>query len=172
MFRPGRQHRYQALKNAGMLPFEAYKLSKVPYKHAPWIKQMMDDRIELLTPLRHQADQLNWSPAKYQQEKRDYIYYTYQEKGMTYTKLKRPFGKIRPDIWQLFREARAEAIAQGKWDETPRRRKPRSQRPDKIKVERGNVRAQKARRREVDRAKRQMIKEGSSIRPPRNWESM
>jgi len=151
-YRITRQHRYNRLINAGMLPFEAQALSKVPYRRAPYIKQMMRDRIELLTPIRHQADILNWSPTEYRKQKKIRIYDYYVEQGMTYTKLKRPFGKVRPDVWQLFREARDEAIATGKWDETPRRRRKRY---EPIRINKGNVQAQKERRRERERTKRE-----------------
>ncbi len=46
MFKTRRQNRYSALRKAGMLPFEARPLSKVPVRVCPYMKQLTKERYQ------------------------------------------------------------------------------------------------------------------------------
>ena len=47
-FRTRRQNRYLKLRNAGFLPGEARPLSRVPFKRAPYTKEMFADRQKMV----------------------------------------------------------------------------------------------------------------------------
>lgn len=151
-FRTRRQQRYIRYLDSGFLPFEANALSKVPFANAPFMQQAFEDRRELLTPLRREADQLGWSRTKYELEKRKLIAYDYGEKGLLYVKEYKDIIRIkgRPDPWQLFRYYKGES-----GHETPRYPKRKKHfGSNGIRVDKGNIKAQKERRRSREREKR------------------
>ena len=157
-FKSKRQQRYLALKANGMLPFEAQAFSSVPVTHAPFMRQMVRDRRDLLIPLRREAEFLNWSRTRYEREKRLLIAFEYREKGLLFQKVTKQITRVkgRPDPWQLFRWYRDKAIKDGTWEETPRQYK-RKKRYDEhgIRIEKGNIQKQKERRREREREKKE-----------------
>ena len=60
-FRTRRQNRYSKLRQAGMLPFEARPLSKVPFKICPYMRRLISERASELGKARRQgATQRQW----------------------------------------------------------------------------------------------------------------
>lgn len=122
------------------------------------MRQAFTERRDLLKGLKRQADQLNWSTTQYETEKKQLIAYDYKDKGLVYTEARRGVIRLkgRPDPWQLFRYYRDEAIGEGKWaEETPRYRKRRKRLNEYgVRIDKGNVQEQKARRRERNRGKK------------------
>lgn len=158
-FRPKRQQRRKVFVANGFLPFEAYAFSSVPFARAPFMRQMIRDRRELLIPLRREADFMNWSRTRYEKEKRLLIAFEYRDKGLIYIKSRRGIIRIkgRPDPWQLFRYYRDKAIEDGVWEETPRRSRKKSKRFDEqgIRIDKGNIQKQKERRREREKQRKE-----------------
>jgi len=158
VFKPRRQQRYRDFKTNGFLPFEAQAFSSIPLAHAPFMRQMVKERRELLIPLRHEADFMNWSRTRYEKEKRLLIAFEYKEKGLIYIKSRRGIVVIkgRSDPWQLFRYYRDKAIEDGEWFETPRTYK-KKKRLDEwgFRIDKGNIQKQKERRREREKRKRE-----------------
>ena len=157
MFKPRRQQRKMSFLASGFLPFEAQAFSSVPFRHAPFMRQMIKERRELLIPLRREADFMNWSRTRYEKEKRLLIAFEYKEKGLIYIKSRRGIIRIkgRPDPWQLFRYYRDKAIEEGTWGETPRTYKKKKRLEDGVRIDKGNLKAQKARRRERAKQKKE-----------------
>lgn len=150
-FRPKRQERYRRFRDTGFLKFEAFAFSSVPFVRAPFMRQMIRDRRELLIPLRREADFMNWSRTRYEKEKRLLVAFEYKEKGLIYIKSRRGIIRIkgRPDPWQLFRYYRDKAIEEGIWEETPRRYKKKKRfHEEGFRIDKGDVKKQKQRRRE------------------------
>ena len=145
-FRPRRQQRKSRFLANGFLPFEAQSFSSVPLAKAPFMRQMIKDRRELLIPLRNEADFGNWSRTRYEREKRRLIAFEYREKGLIFQSPSKISGvRIgRPDPWQLFRYYRDKAIEDGTLEETPRRPR-RRRRFDEhgIRIDKGNIQKQK-----------------------------
>ena len=157
-FKPRRQQRYRRFLDNGFLPFEAQAFSSVPFRHAPFMRQMIRERRDLLVPLRRDADVLNWSRTRYNTEKRQLIAYDYREKGLLFQKTGRQITRIkgRPDPWQLFRYYRDKAIEEGTWGETPRTYKKKKLLDEHgFRIDKGNLKEQKARRREREKQKKE-----------------
>ena len=158
-FKPKRQQRYRRFINNGFLPVEAQAFSSVPFARAPFMRPMIRDRRELLIPLRREGDFMNWSRSRYEREKRLLIAFEYKDKGLIYIKSRKGIIKIkgRPDPWQLFRYYRDKAIEDGEWpEETPRKYKKKKRLDEHgFRIDKGNLKAQKARRRERGKQKRE-----------------
>jgi len=158
-FRPKRQQRYRQFRDSGFLKFEAFAFSSVPFARAPFMRRMINDRRELLIPLRREAEFMNWSRTRYEKEKRLLIAFEYEDKGLIYIKSRRGIIRIkgRPDPWQLFRYYRDKAIEDGEWpEETPRNYKKKKRLDEHgFRIDKGNLKAQKARRREREKQKRE-----------------
>ena len=157
-FKPRRQQRKRRFLDSGFLPFEAQAFSSVPFARAPFMRQMIRERRELLIPLRKEGDFANWSRSRYEREKRRLIAFEYREKGLIFQKVTKQITRIkgRPDPWQLFRYYRDKAIDEGKWEETPRRpRKRRRFDEQGIRIDKGNIQKQKAARREKEKLKKE-----------------
>lgn len=158
-FRPKRQQRYRRFINNGFLKFEAFAFSSIPFARAPFMRRMIRDRRELLIGLRREADAFNWSRTRYEREKRLLIAFEYQDKGLLYLKSRRGIIRIkgRPDPWQLFRYYRDKAIEEGEWpEETPRQYKKKKRLDDHgLRIDKGNIKAQKARRRARERQRKE-----------------
>jgi len=116
----------------------------------PFIKNMIRERRDMIKGLQREASAMNWSRTRYLKEKSALIRFEYKDKGLTFTK-KRGIIKVSgaPDVWQMFRYYREQAINKGQWDETPRKK--RKTNGDNIRIDKGDVRAQKARRKERQR---------------------
>ena len=156
-FRVRRQSRYDRLRAAGLEPFEARALSAIPFARAPFIRDMVRERQTLLRGLQKEREFNNWSKTRYIKEKRRLISFEYKDKGLVFTQFRKGIIRIkgRPDPWQMFRYYRDEAIAAGEWEETPRRRKKKKSFDEKgIRIDKGDVARQKAKRVERQRAKR------------------
>lgn len=159
-FKTRRQQRYKKLIRSGMEPFEAREFSSVPFSRAPFIKNIVRDRQKLLAGLQRQAVALGWSRTHYERERRLLIAFEYKDKGLIFTRPRRDIIRVkgRPDPWQLFREYRADAIRRGEWYETPRRRKKRYDERG-TRIDKGDIKEQKARRRERARESRRRERE-------------
>lgn len=150
-FRSRRQKRYEKMRSYGLLPFEAKELSSVPFAHAPFLNDILRDRRRIILSLRKEAEFQGWSRAKYEKELRMVIAVEYMDKGLVFRKAGRGIIKIQgsPDPWQLFREYRDQSIRKGKWVETPRRRRHKRKYDERgIRIDKGNIQAQKQRYRE------------------------
>lgn len=159
VFKPRRQQRYRAFKESGFLPFESQAFSSVTMRSAPFMREMVKERRDLLIPLRREADALNWSRTRYEKEKRTLIAFEYKEKGLVFQKTTKRITKVkgRPDPWQLFRYYRDKAIEDGTWEETPRISRKRKKRFDEFgfRIDKGNVQKQKEHRRERERQRKE-----------------
>ncbi len=157
-YKPRRQQRYRAFKDSGFLPFESQAFSSVTMRSAPFMKEMVKERRELLIPLRREGDALNWSRTRYEKEKRLLIAFEYREKGLVFQKVTKRITRVkgRPDPWQLFRYYRDKAIEDGTWEETPRKYK-RKKRFDEhgIRIDKGNIQKQKTARREKEKRRKE-----------------
>ena len=157
-FKPRRQQRKMSFLVSGFLPFEAQAFSSVPFRHAPFMRQMIRERRDLLIPLRREADFMNWSRTRYEKEKRLLIAFEYKDKGLIYIKSRRGIIRIkgRPDPWQLFRYYRDKAIEEGTWGETPRTYKKKKRFDEHgFRIDKGNIKSQKQRRQERERQKKE-----------------
>ena len=157
-FKPRRQQRKRRFLDSGFLPFEAQAFSSIPFARAPFMRQMVKERRELLIPLRREADALNWSRTRYEREKRQLIAFEYRERGLVFQKTGKRITRVkgRADPWQLFRWYRDKAIEEGTWEETPRRQR-RKKRFDEhgIRIDKGNIQKQKERRREWEKQRKE-----------------
>ncbi len=160
-FRVTRQRRYNRYIANGFITSEAFSLSKVPYRRTPLIKVMIRDRRDLLRPLRHQADQLGWGKARYEKEKRLLIAWDYGEKRFP-GENGLPFEpKDLDSVWRLFRWY-TETSEDGYDPRSRRRHRRRRFGENGIRIDKGNVRLQKEKRRAKQRAKKQRRSEGAS----------
>ena len=91
VFRKTRQKRYEVLRKAGLLPFEARPMSRVPRK-TPYMPQLIAVRANVFNRARREG----WSQKRYE----TYIKDIYRKRG--WRKLNR-VGKMVDDPWQMFR---------------------------------------------------------------------
>lgn len=142
--------RRRNLKRQGFFGFERREFVNVVFKRSPWIRLVRRDRAREFEAMKGIAQQRGWSPTRFQQEWARYIREKYIDNNWL-----RADGT--PDAWIMFRALRAQAIKDGRWVETPGYRGRRRVARDDgglIRIDKGDVKAQKARARERERAKR------------------
>ena len=92
MFRTRRQTRYLGLRGAGLLPFEARPMSRVP-SGVPYLKEMVQERWKAYKPLKEgkisEAEYVRRIKVKYQQNR--------------WLRRNRA-GRIVADPWQMLRD--------------------------------------------------------------------
>lgn len=92
MYKTRRQERYLRLREAGLLPFEARPLSKVPWAKAPYMKNLLKDRQRIV----QEARQKRLTTRQYE----DLIKKLYWQNN--YTSIDR-LGHAKLDPWSFFR---------------------------------------------------------------------
>lgn len=143
--------RRRNLKRQGFFGFERKALVNVTFKRSGWLRLVRRDRAREFEAMKDIARQRNWSPTRLQQEWAKYIREKYIDNNWL-----RADGT--PDAWIMFRALRAQAIKDGRWVETPGYRGRRIAKRDDvglIRIDKGDVKAQKARYRERQRAKKE-----------------
>ena len=92
MYKTRRQERYRKLREAGLLPFEARPLSKVPWAKAPYMKDMLNERRRIV----RNAHAQGLTDKQFEDLVKD-IY-----RRNNYITLDR-IGRRKLDPWRLFR---------------------------------------------------------------------
>ncbi|KKN65482.1 hypothetical protein LCGC14_0480860 [marine sediment metagenome] len=144
--RPRRQARYQKLLDAGFLRFEAYTLSRFTHTKEHFYKEMVKERKALLKDSKEKG-------ISKKLFRKDWIKSAlYERKGWlisTTAKTRRGLAGT-PDPWALLKDSRERDVAKG--DYIPDRHKKRD--ADGYRIHKGNMAAQRRRRRERQRGQR------------------
>jgi len=135
------------------MPFEAYGLSDLTAKEAPYLAQLMKDRTALYNALMREAEFNRWSKTRFEREFRDVVKQEYIDKGWTQKKQVWRVGRTdyKAELWKLFRDYRKDYISQHpdwKSPTTGKRRLPDSG----MMISKGDVEGQ--RRRYEDKIRR------------------
>ena len=148
--------RRRNLKKQGFFGFERQALTGVTFKRSPWLKLVRKDRAREFEDMKALSKARNWSPTRFWKEWGSYIGQKYIDNN--WLRADKETKKMMPDAWVMFRAERADAIRSGRWVETPEYRgKRRTAKKDDggyKRIDKGDVKAQKARARERAIAKR------------------
>ena len=103
--------RKASLERGGFTPKEAKAFSTLTFKNVSWFEKVRRDRAKELRSLVKQG----LTKRQVKREIKNLVTDKYAVEGWELAD-----GKIDP--WQMFRDMRAEAIKQGEWKKTPRKR--------------------------------------------------
>ena len=141
--------RRRNLKKQGFFGWERREFVKLTFKRSPWLRFMRRDRASELEAMKDLAGQRNWSQTRFEREWFNYIKQRYIDNNWLTDGI--------PDAWKMFRALRDRAIKEGKWGGTPeylgRRWVVDPETGLSHRIDKGDVKAQKARRREREKAK-------------------
>ena len=150
-FRPRRQRRYNNYLLCGFMPFEAVEFSAIPYVEAPYLRKMMRERLRIKNAFIKQADAMEWSRTRREEEYREVIRFEYINHGWVRVKEVWRVGRTRYQAspWEMLREYRQKAIDRGEYFPRPRKAVRRDFFGNivNIRISKGDVEGQKARAR-------------------------
>ena len=149
------KRRAESLKKNGFLPFEVRQLVYAPkgraivFGRSRWFIIARRQRVRELRMLLDRAEAENWTKTHPRRVWSDFILGKYEDSNWL-------LADGTPDAWKMFRAWREEATRRG-WDTTPL---PGSKRRSEVdpetglvhRIDKGDVKAQKARRRARPRA--------------------
>lgn len=111
--------------------------------NAPWFADVISERAKELAQMEQLSVQNRWDNRIFNREWQRFILRKYIDNGWTIV-MGRQIGL---DFWQMYRAARAKAIKDGKWRETPKpkgsHRRVRDTETGKVRIDKGNVKRQK-----------------------------
>lgn len=140
-FKSRRQARYDAyVTKYGLLPFEAREISSVNYSEAPYLRQMIRERVRLRNAFNRQADLNRWSKTRRESEYRDVIRFEYRSRGWLRNEILSP--------WEMLKWYRQRAIDSGEYHPVKRKTPRKKGSSLYIHLYKGDVQGQKRRAKE------------------------